>query len=297
MSNKTVRYFLAFAAIYLIWGTTYLAIVIGLRTIPPFLMASMRFAIAAILLIGYSLLKGEGIPSLASLTKNAIIGTTVLAGGQGLLIWSEQHIASGYASVLVATLPVWFIVYDRSNWTYYRQKPSILIGVALGFTGIGVLFWEQFNESDDNTSHLQLLASILVLVGAMCWVAGTLYNRSKPAVGSIYKNLGWQLAFGCISCLIISLVLGESFTTLSSASLESLLAVVYLAVAGSIIAYVAYTWLLSEFPSAIVSTYAYINPVVAVFLGWLLAEEQISTQQIGGMIIILTSAILINRNR
>ncbi|WP_421870310.1 EamA family transporter [Marinoscillum sp.] len=297
MGNKTLRYFLAFAAIYLIWGTTYLAIVIGLRTIPPFLMASMRFAIAAILLIGYSLLKGEGIPSLASLTKNAIIGTTVLAGGQGLLIWSEQHIASGYASVLVATLPVWFIVYDRSNWTYYRQKPSILIGVALGFTGIGVLFWEQLNESDDNTSHLQILASILVLVGAMCWVAGTLYNRSKPAVGSIYKNLGWQLAFGCISCLIISLVLGESFTSLSSASLESLLAVVYLAVAGSIIAYVAYTWLLSEFPSAIVSTYAYINPVVAVFLGWLLAEERISTQQIGGMIIILTSAILINRNR
>lgn len=297
--SHRVLVILAFLAIYLIWGTTYLAIVIGLKGFTPFMMASIRFLVAGVLLVGYSLWKGEQMPSRASLIKNAFIGLVVLAGGQGLLIWSEQHIASGYASVLVATLPIWFVVMDRKHWQRYFSNPYILIGVVLGFIGIVVLFRDKLTETlPVENIRLQIIASIAVLFGGVCWVVGTLYHRSRPAPGTIYHNLGWQLLWGSVICLGIGLLTGEGGRfSWADASLTSWSAVLYLSVAGSIIAYIAYTWLLNEMPSAIVGTYAYINPVVAVFLGWLLAGEVITSPQLVGMVIILVSAVLINVNR
>ncbi|HCX23348.1 MAG: EamA family transporter [Flammeovirgaceae bacterium] len=299
MSKHNILIVLAFLAIYLIWGTTYLVIVIGLETLPPFTMAAIRFIMASILLLGYSFVKKESLPSLKALGKNALIGVTVLAGGQGLLIWSEQHIASGYASVLIATLPIWFVLLDKMNWSYYFRNPYILIGIALGFIGIGILFGEKLGESTYQTGgSIQIFASVLVIIGGICWVAGTLYNRSYPAKGSIYRNLGLQLFFGFVSCLFIALITQEPISgVFQNTSFKSWLAVTYLAIAGSIIAYMAYTWLLNQIPSAIVGTYAYINPIVAVFLGWFLANEEISKQQLVGMAIVLISAILINLNR
>lgn len=290
---------LSFIAIYFIWGTTYLAIVVGLEGFHPFFMASVRFIIAGVILVGYSLFKGEKLPTRPSLVKNLFIGMVVLCGGQGLLIWSEQYIASGYASVLVATLPIWFVVMDRKHWKTYFSNPYIIVGVILGFIGIVILFRDQLNAPLlDKNVQLQLLASILVLIGAMCWVTGTLYHRSRPAPGSIFHNLGWQLLTSSGICLLISFFLGEWDTSpIREISFNAWSAVVYLSVAGSILAFIAYTWLLKEMPSAIVGTYAYINPVVAVFLGWLLAEEVITTQQMIGMLIILISAVLVNLNR
>ncbi|WP_258098039.1 EamA family transporter [Marinoscillum pacificum] len=298
MNRQTILIILAFGAIYFIWGTTYLAIVIGLETIPPFAMAALRFITASILLLGYSFIQKEAFPSFKALVKNAVIGITVLAGGQGLLIWSEQHIASGYASVLVATLPVWFVILDRANWSFYFRNAYILTGIALGLIGIGILFGEKIMQSSTNDTSMQIIASTLVIIGAICWVAGTLYNRSHPAKGSMHRNLGLQLFFGFVSCSIISLVSGEPIESLfENASSDSLYATLYLAIAGSIIAYIAYTWLLNILPSAIVGTYAYVNPLVAVFLGWLLANEEITQQQTIGMVIVLISAVLINLNR
>lgn len=292
MNRNTLLIILAFGAVYFIWGTTYLAIVIGLESIPPFTLAAFRFLIAGVLLVGFSLFKKESIPPASSLLKNALIGIVALVGGQGLLIWSEQYIASGYASVLVATLPIWFVVLDKSNWGFYFKNYYILAGVILGFGGIGILFGEKLS-----TSSNELIASSVVLFGAICWVAGTLYNRSRPAKGSLYRNLGWQLIFSSIICTILGWSLGEEVYELFHSSSTSIWAVVYLAIAGSIIAYIAYSWLLTKIPSAIVGTYAYINPMVAVLLGWMLANEQITLQQIIGMAIILISAILINLNR
>lgn len=303
MTKKALSYrfliMLAFLCIYLIWGTTYLAIVVGLEGFPPFLMASIRFLVAGLMLVSYSLFKGEGFPKKSSLIKNAFIALVVLAGGQGLLIWSEQHIASGYASVLVATLPIWFVVMDKKHWKLYFSNPYILGGVALGFAGIIILFRDKLTEPLPAAQiHLQLVASVAVLFGAMCWVVGTLYHRSRPAPGTLYQNLGWQLLCGAVICLLISLSMNELDTfAWSQTDLTSWSAVLYLSVAGSIMAYIAYTWLLNEMPSAIVGTYAYINPVVAVFLGWLLVGEVITTPQMVGMLIILVSAILINLNR
>lgn len=290
---------LAFLAIYLIWGTTYLAIVIGLEGFPPFFMATVRFVIAGLILVAYSLWMGEGFPAWESLVKNAFIGLIVLTGGQGLLIWSEQYIASGYASVLVATLPVWFVVMDRMNWKLYFSNFYILAGVLIGFVGIVILFKDKLSEpTTAHDSQIQLLASLAVIAGAMCWVIGTLYHRSRPAPGSIYLNLGWQLLGGSVMCLMISAGSGElQQLNWQETTWTSWMVVVYLAIAGSIIAFVAYTWLLKEKPSAIVGTYAYINPIVAVFLGWLLADEAITGTQLVGMSIVLFSAVLINMNR
>ncbi len=297
--NHRATVILCFMAIYLIWGTTYYVIVLGLAGFPPFLMAAIRFLIAGILLVGYSMLKGEAFPTRRSLIKNSIIGLIVLAGGQGSLIWAEQYIASGYASVLVATIPVWFVVMDRAHWRSYFTNPYIIAGLILGFVGIILLFKDKLHEPiSSDSAYLSILGSIAVIFGAVCWVVGTLYNRSRPAPGTMHQNLGWQLILGTFSCFVISLIMGEyNDPRWFSADISAWSAVLYLAIAGSIIAYMAYTWLLSKLPSAIVGTYAYVNPVVAVFLGWLLAAEQISTMRLAGMLIVVVSAILINVNR
>jgi len=276
-----------------------MAIVIGLEGFPPFFMAGLRFIIAAIVLIGYSIYKGEGIPKKRSLIKNAFLGLVVLALGNGLLIWSEQYIASGYASVLVATLPIWFVMLDRSNWKFYFTNPFILVGIVMGFAGIVLLFYDQLTtELPEEMVKMQLIASSLVILGGVCWVAGTLYNRTRPAAGSMYQSLGWQLFAGAVFSFLISSGLGE-FSTLPNyhATWESWAAVLYLSLVSNVIVFVAYTWLLSILPSAIVGTYAYINPIVAVLLGWLLLDEVISSHQLLGMAIILISAIMINLNR
>ena len=290
---------LSFIAIYIIWGTTYLAIAVGLRDFPPFLLPSVRFIIAGLIMVGYCQVKGEPLPRFDASAKNALLGLVVLAGGQGLLIWSEQYIASGYASILVATLPIWFVIVDRKHWKTYFSNPFIIAGVLLGFGGIILLFKDNLTGTHSNAdSAIQLYASIAVLVGAICWVVGSLYNRSNPARGSMYANLGWQLLAAAVICSVISASLGEwSSFQIANVTTKGLLSVVYLSLAGSIVAFVAYTWLLTQKPSAVVGTYAYINPIVAVILGYFLASEKITTFQLLGMLVILISAVLINVNK
>ncbi|MEP0368088.1 MAG: EamA family transporter [Cyclobacteriaceae bacterium] len=290
----------SFVAIYLIWGTTYLAIALAVKEIPPFLVAGLRFSSAGILMLAYVILiKREKFPSFKTIINNLIVGSIILVSGQGLLIWSEQYIASGYASILIATLPLWFIIMDKRHWKLYFNNPFIITGLVLGFAGILLLFRDHLNgpigESDIS---LQVIASLAVLLGGICWVGGTIYYRSYPSPGSMYSNLGWQLILASIVCFAISSIFNETegleWGTISFQAWGSLL---YLSIAGSIIAFIAYTWLLNEVPSAIVSTYAYINPIIAVFFGWLIADEIITKNQTWGMIIILVSAVLVNLNR
>lgn len=290
---------LAFAAIYLIWGTTYLVILVGLEDFPPHLMASIRFIIAGFMMVGFCFYKGDKVPNKKTLIKNVILGIIILSGGQGILIWAEQFIPSGYAAVLVATLPFWFVIIDKKQWSACFSNPYIIVGVVSGFVGILLLFQDylQFETLTDK-DKMHIIASIAVLIASVLWVGGSLYHRYRPAPGSIYSNLGYQLLGGAVFSFLVSLSLGE-FRNFSFASVswESWTAVLYLSVFGSIIAFVAYTWLLTKKPSALVGTYAYINPVVAVFLGWLLANETISQTQFIGMMIILGSAILVNLSR
>lgn len=275
-----------------------MAIRIGLDGLPPFMMATVRFIIAGAILIVYCLLAGQKWPKFHSMVRNAFFGFVIMVGGQGLLIWSEQYIATGYASVLIATIPLWFVVLDRTHWKLYFQNPFILIGVVLGFGGMLTLFGEKLATANMGEGDFEVIATLLTLFGAVCWVFGTLLYKSYPPRDSMYLNLGWQFFFAGIFSLIISGILGEyPHVDISSVGVREWSAIIYLSVAGSIIGLVAYTWLLTQKPAAVVGSYAFINPIIALLIGWLYANETISTFQWIGIAIIIASAVMINLKR
>jgi len=298
-TSLAIKIALAFAALYIIWGTTYLVIVIGLEDFPPFFLAALRFTIAGFLLIGYCFYKRDDVPTTAAILKNSLLGIIILSGGQGILIWAEQYIASGYAAILVATLPIWYVLIDKKQWSVCFSNPYIVTGILIGFLGILLLFKDHLlTPTISEKEQMGLLASLGVLFSAICWVSGSLYYRYRPTKGTIFSNLGWQLLGAAVFSFVLSFFLGELTNfTFARVSWESWSAVFYLAIGGSIVAFVSYTWLLTKKPSAVVGTYAYINPVIAVFIGWLWADEIIALHQLIGMVIILISAAIVNLSK
>jgi drug/metabolite transporter (DMT)-like permease len=284
---------IAFTCTYVIWGTTYVAILIGLETIPPFFMASIRFLVAALVLLIIAAFKGENIFA-PGIYKNLLLGTVILTGGQGLLFWAELYIPSGYTAILVSTLPLWYVLLDRKHWKTYFKNNLILTGLILGFFGILLLF-EKYIGGSAGTGGLQVLGLLAVIGACICWASGTLYYKNHVNQNSMFINLGWQLIGGVLSSLLIACSSGElSHFSVTAISVNSWLATLYLAVAGSLVAFIAFNWLMTVRPAAIVGTYAYVNPVIAVLLGWLMANESITLLQISGMLIILLSAFLVN---
>lgn len=294
--NKKPAFWLiliAFSCTYIIWGTTYFAILIGLETLPPFIMAAIRFLVAGVVLLIIAAVRGENV-MVREIYKNMLLGIVILTGGQGLLAWAELYIPSGYAAILVSTLPLWYVLLDRKNWDAYFKNKLILIGLMLGFLGILLLF-EKYLGASAGTGILQLLGLLAVLGACICWAAGTLYSKNNVNQNSLFVNLGWQLMGGVLSSFLIGFFSGElTGFSIANVSVHSWLATLYLAVAGSLVAFIAFTWLMTVRPAAIVGTYAYINPVIAVLLGWLMANESITVLQIVGMFIILLSAFLVN---
>jgi len=275
-----------------------MAIRIGLDGLPPFMMAAVRFFLAGILMVIYCFWSGQRWPEFHSMIRNAFFGLIIMVGGQGLLVWSEQYIATGYASVLVATIPLWFVIIDKSNWKLYFTNPFIILGVILGFIGILTLFGEKLSGESVATTNLEIIATVLVIVGAITWVFGTLLYKRYPPKDSMYMNLSWQFIFASIFSLILSGLLGEyGHTNFGNVGIRAWSAIIYLSLIGSIVGLIAYTWLLTQKPAAVVGTYAFVNPIIAVLIGWLFANETISSFQLIGMIIIIASAIMINLKR
>lgn len=302
MSNNYSRQFLIiinFLVVCIIWGTTYLAIAVGVLEVPPFMMAFFRFCSAGMIMLIYVFLKGEKFPSIKTLLNNLFVGTIVMFGGQALLFWAEQHISSGFASILIASMPFFFILLDKRHWKLYFNNYLIIAGLIIGFIGVIILFNDKLSEAIPNEEiKIQMIASLMVLLGGIFWVAGTIYYRSNPSPGSMFSNIGWQLFLSSFVCLAVSLSLGENHEfEINAISTKAWASIAYLSIAGSIIAFASYTWLLSEVPAALVSTYAYINPIIAVFVGWLLIEESITINQLIGMFVILTGAIVVNFNK
>ncbi len=284
---------LAFAAVYILWGTTYVVIVIGLESIPPFIMAAIRFLVAGVVLFLICFFRKENI-LVKGIYKNLLLGTIILTGGQGLLFWSEQYIPSGTAAIVVSSLPLWYVLLDRKNWSSYFRNPLIMTGLVLGFVGI-ILLFQKYLQLPENTGRLHIMGMLAVVLACICWAAGTLWHKNHENKYSIFLNIGWQLTGGFISSLIVAMALNEfPKFSLAAVSLPSWLAVLYLAVIGSVVAFVAFNWLMVVRAPAVVGTYAYVNPVIAVILGWLVAGEEISLLQIAGMVIILVSAFLVN---
>jgi drug/metabolite transporter (DMT)-like permease len=296
--TKTFPLLLAFGATYLIWGTTYLAIRIGLETVPPFIMGTLRYLVAGVILLAVAKFRGEAIFN-TGVKHNLAVGAVLLTCGQAILFWAELYISSGYAAVLISTLPLWFVLLDKKQWRIYWSQKTVIWGLVLGFIGILLLFGKYLGMAQPGTDvKMELLASLAILVSCISWAGASLYHKAHPVNGSMYLQLGWQLMGGLLTCFIVSLFTGDwKRFSVNAVSTPSLLAVLYLAIAGSVVTFFAYTWLLTKKPPAVVGTYAYVNPVIAVILGAVVANEIIVWEQVVGMVVILVSAFLVNSSQ
>ncbi len=292
--NQPARWLtlLAYAAIYIIWGSSYLGIHFAIQTIPPFLMTGARFLLGALILIGWAKLRGA--PWLTrSQWKTAIIsGFLLFVVNNGAIVWAEGHgIPSGVAAVLVATVPLWMVLLTwlRPGGTY--PGGLVIAGLVIGFVGILLL------ASPGQTS-LNMVGVGAVLLASLAWAYGSLYAKTAAQPESATLGTGAQLLAGGLVQLAISAATGE-FARFDPAqvSTTSLVAMLYLAVVSSVIAYSAFVWLMRVSDPAKVSTYAYVNPVVAVFLGWLLASEPLTARTVGATAVIILAVVMINGYR
>ena len=284
----------AFAALYIIWGSTYLGIKYAIETIPPFFMAGIRFLIAGLLLLVWCIIKREPTPSLKSIGIISFAGILMLFVGNAAVVWSEQYLASGLVAIIVATVPLWFVILDKRQWRFHFSNKLILVGLLIGFGGVMMLF--AGNGSLGVTgSRMKIISFFVLMVGSIGWAIGSLYAKYKKTDGSTIVKVAIQMLAAGIVGIIGGFIAGEQKKfELAQVSTTSILALIYLITIGSMVAYIAYIWLLGIRPPSLVGTYAYVNPVVAVFLGWLLAGEIISTQQIIALSIILAGVILVN---
>ena len=286
------RAWVALIAVYIVWGSTYLAIRFTIETIPPFLSAGMRFLVSGAVLYILCRVRGDSAPKKVEWRSAGIIGLLLLLGGNGGLVWAEQRIPSGIASLFIATIPIWMVLIDslRPNGTHANWLTWL--GVLVGFLGIALLAnpWQSHGASPP----LDPIGMLVLVLAALSWSIGSLYSRNAPLPGSSLLGTGMEMLIGSLGLFIFGTMIGEwnqfHFATISMLSLGGL---IYLILFGSFIGFVAYTWLLRNAPTPIVSTYAYVNPVVALFLGSVIVHEPLDGRDIISALIILSGVVLI----
>lgn len=284
----------AFAAVYLIWGSTYLAIKYAIETIPSFLMAGARFTIAGLflLLIG-RFSRGYEKPKLVHWRTSMIVGTLLLVIGNGGVVIAEHYISSSLAALLVATNPFWIVLLSWGFMKTGRPNLKVIAGLLVGFLGVWLLVSGQGTQGAGEGSN-QLLGTGLIIFATLGWAVGSLYGSKAPTAKTTLTAAGMQMLSGGLIMLLISIVTGEwSGFDIWQVSRVSWIALVYLVVFGAIVAYTAYSWLLRNATPTTATTYAYVNPAVAVFLGWAIAGESITAQILVGAAIIVGSVALI----
>ena len=281
----------AFLAIYTIWGSTYLGIRIAVETLPPFLMAGLRFMISGLLLYGWSRWRGAARPTRQQWTATAVIGAFLLLGGNGAVVGVAHLLPSGLSALLVATIPFWMVGLD---WTWRggtRPTARVLFGLAVGFVGLGLLIGPGSLTGGGTGS---LVGAAILLLGTFSWAVGSVYSRSATLPSSPLLTVGMEQIAGGLLLLLLGVVAGEpSRFDPSAVSARSALAFLYLMIFGSLIGFSSYIWLLSVSTMARVSTYAYVNPVIAVFLGWSLGGETVTARTLVAAAIIVSSVALI----
>jgi len=297
--NKPNQYLphLAYAAICIIWGTTYLAASIALKAgFSPFILGTIRFLIAGMLLLAAGLISRKLEFNSSSILKNLTLGIIMMGGGQGLIFWAQQYISSGYAATLEASLPLWFVILDKQNRKSYFQNKLVIMGLLLGFIGVVLLFLKQINNLSSMTFIQSIYGSTAIILSCICWVGPSLYYSRNFKKSALLNDLCWQIFGGMLCCIAVSSLTGEWIKfNVSNLSSNGWLGVIYLALAGSIGAFVSYHWLLRQWPAARVGTYAYINPLIAVVLGYFVLSESINFYQLIGMVFILVAAFIVNK--
>jgi len=288
--HKTMIIILALIAVYLFWGGTYLGMKFAIESIPPFIMAGIRFILAGGILYLIYRIKGGQRPSLEEWKNPCVVGAMLLLGGNGVVAWAEQQVPSSIASVLIATVPLWIITFSCIG---ERRRPGIgsIIGIILGLCGISILVWNS-NGTSSQTTNIWGMAAIIF--AAFSWSAGSMYSRKAKMPSSPLLSTGLQMISGGILLLIAAAFHGDyrGFEP-ARISIHSWMAMGYLVIFGSLIAFSAYIWLLNNIEPAVASTYAFVNPIVAVFLGWLFAGEELGINALIAAVIIIVAVILI----
>lgn len=276
---------LALLSVYIIWGSTYLAIRVALEEIPPFLLVGLRFTIAGGLMYGFLRWRGVPNPTWRQWRSALIIGMLLLGGGNGGVTFSEQWVSSSVAAIAVATVPLWAALF-ASIWERY-PTPGEWIGIGLGLVGIMIL-----NFGGD--LWVNSIGAVVLMAAPLSWSFGSVYSRQLTLPQGAMSSAAQMLAVGP-AFLIFGLLRGEQITHVPSS--EVLFTLAYLVVAGSIIGFNAYVYLIKNVPPVLATSYAYVNPVIAVFLGWLIISEKLGLQTLIGAAVILTAVIVINTER
>lgn len=293
---STAAIWAAMISVYIVWGSTYLAIRYAVGTIPPFLMAGVRFLVAGAALYAFRRWRGDSAPTRLEWRSAAIVGLLLLMGGNGGVVWAEQRVVSGVAALLVGSSPLWMVLIDALRPGGRRPSWQTVAGVAVGFGGIALLIGPaEFGGGGQGIDPWGIGA---LLIGGFLWAAGSLAGRDLKLPASPLLGTGMEMLAGGAGLILLGTLTGEwGKLHLAAISLPSLLGLGYLIVFGSLVGFASYTWLLKAAPLALVSTYAYVNPLIAVFIGNLFLQEPLNARVLLATLIIVSAVGLINTSR
>jgi drug/metabolite transporter (DMT)-like permease len=290
--REKITAYAAWGAVCLFWGTTYLAIRIGVRTVPPALFGGLRFLTAGVVFLAYLRWRGHALPQGRELLDMVIVGIALLVTSNGLVIWAEQWVPSSIAALLVATLPFWMAGFEAALPSGERLTLRKGMGIIIGFTGLVILLSPEIKTSFD-MAYLQGVAALLI--APLCWSAGSVYSKSRPAKSHPLMAATMQMVVAGIILILIGGIFGE--WQRFSLDAEGLAATAYLVVFGSIVGYGSFIYALAKLPATKVAMYAYVNPVIAVVLGWLVLDERMDWSVVLATAVVLLGVVLVKSSR
>ncbi len=296
VKSSRFQLIVAFAAVYIIWGSTYLAIRFAVETLPPLIMMGLRFLIGGLIFYGYALVRGETKATFLNWKTAAIIGILMLCGGTGTFGWAETRVPSGLSALMIACVPFWIVVVDWLRPGGSKPRSATTLGLIVGFVGLGILIGpEEFAGSH----RVDITGGIALILASLSWATGSIYSRHNHAKlpASQWMSVAMELLIAGVASIAIGALLGEtSSLNFSAMSAKSLLALFYLGIFGSL-AFAAYIWLLKASTPAKAATYAYVNPLVAVILGATLGSEEFSLRIALASVVIISAVVVITTTR
>ncbi|CAN5551534.1 drug/metabolite exporter YedA [soil metagenome] len=290
-SNKNLLAYLALSVVCLVWGTTYLVLRIGVTQFPAFLFSAIRFLIAGPILVGITLIIGKaGLPDKKTMINQAVGGLFMITLGVSVVGWGEKFVSSGLAAIICSVMPIWMILINLVVSKDERPNWLIVLGLLTGLSGIIMIFGEHLAEFSDGAYRIGI---VITFLANFCWAIGTVWTKKNGSQGNPFMNAGLQMIFGGIFLIPLSLAF-DDYATVQWAN-ELIFCLVYMILIGSVAAYSCYFYAIKKLPMTIVSMYAYINPIVAFILGWLILGEKLNTHISIAILITVAGIYLVNR--
>lgn len=287
------KLWVALITLYIVWGSTYLGIKVAIETIPPFFHAGIRFLVSGLIILAWQKAAKQEMPTRKQWISTAIIGTLLLLGGNGLVAWAEQFIPSGIAALIIATVPLSLVIMEALRPGGIKPTWQAIVGLVIGFIGIFILAGP--SEISGSQSNLDPFGVAALLTATVLWALGSIYSKTADLPKASMVTTGAEMLMGSIGLFIVSLLTGElNGWDPSGISTRSIIGVVYLIFIGSIVGFGSYIWLLQNAPISLVATYAYVNPIVAVLLGYFFGNEALEPRTWIAAAIIIGAVIFIN---